>query len=104
VIEEVLFQYELYVVFALTGIGLYCLFTKQNLVKMVIGIEIMAKAATLCFIAAGYYQGDLTTAQALVITAILIEVVVTALMLSLIVNAYRHTGSASTKSLRRLRW
>jgi multisubunit Na+/H+ antiporter MnhC subunit len=104
VIDEALFQYELYAVFILVGVGLYCLFTKENLIKMVIGVEILAKGASLCFISAGYYQGDLATAQALVVTAILIEVVVAALMLSLIVNAFAHTGSVSVRELRRLRW
>lgn len=103
-IDEALYQYELYAVIALVVLGLYCLFTKENLIKMVIGVEIMAKGATLAFIAAGYYQGDPATAQAMVVTAILVEVVVAALMLSLIVNAYKHTGSASVKALRRLRW
>jgi multisubunit Na+/H+ antiporter MnhC subunit len=104
VISEWLYQYELYAVLGLVGLGLYCLFTKENLVKSVIGVEIMAKAATLSFITAGYYQGDLATAQAMVITAIMVEVVVTAMMLSLIVNAFKHTGSASIKDLRNLRW
>ena len=103
-IDEALYQYELWAVFGLVALGLYCLFTKQNLIKMVIGVEILAKAALLSFIAAGYYQGDTSTAQALVVTAVLVEVVVTAMMLSLIVNAYRHTGSASVTARRRLRW
>ncbi len=103
-IDEALYQYELYAVFILVAIGLYCIFTKENLIKLVIGIEILAKAALLSFVTAGYYQGDTATAQALVVTAILVEVVVTALMLSLIVNAHRHTGSASVRALRRLRW
>ena len=103
-IDETLFQYELWAVIGLVGLGLYCLFTKESLIKMVIGTEILAKAATLSFISAGYYQGDLATAQAMVITAVLIEVVVAALMLSLIVNAYRLTGSSSVSDLKALRW
>ena len=48
-------------------IGLYCLLTSHNMVKLLIGLEIMAKSAVLCFITAGYARGETFFSQSLVI-------------------------------------
>ena len=86
-------------VLVLILIGLYCLISKRNMIKMIIGIEILSKGVTLNFIATGY--GGI--AQALVIIVIVIDVVIVAIALSLIVNAYTHYGVINLKKLKRLR-
>lgn len=86
-------------VLILIFIGLYCLISKRNMIKMIIGIEILSKGVTLNFIATGY--GGI--AQALVITVIVIDVVIVAVALSLIVNAYTHYGVINLDKLKRLR-
>lgn len=91
------------IVIVLVGIGLYCLLSKGNMIKMIIGIEVMSKGVMLNFVLSGYLQNNTGLAQALVITAIVIDVVIVALALSLIVNAYKHYGTLNINSLTRLR-
>ena len=84
-------------------IGLYCLLTFRNMIKLLIGLEIMAKAAVLSFITAGYIRGETFLAQSLVITFIVVEVCIVAVALALAINAYRNTGTLDIRRLANLK-
>jgi NADH-quinone oxidoreductase subunit K len=56
--------------------GLYCMLVSFNLIRLLIGTEILIKAVTLLLVLAGYLNGNTATSQALVITLIVIEVVI----------------------------
>ncbi|RLF09195.1 MAG: cation:proton antiporter [Thermoprotei archaeon] len=93
----------------LLAIGLYCVVSKRNMIKTVIGIEIMTIAVNMVFLSLGWmrlYPAHVVDmlAQVFVITSIVIGGVVAAVALSLVVNAYRHYGTLDLKKLRRLRW
>ena len=96
---------QLYIalIIVLLGIGIYCLLSRRNLIQLIIGIEIIAKAICLSFILAGHLQGNEQIAQAIVITIIVIEAITAAVVMSLIVAAYRRTGSLDLRDFRRLR-
>ena len=68
---------------ALFAIGLMCLIARSNLVKMVIGLEILGKGVSLVFVTAGYLNGDVAMSQAVVFTLIIIEAVVAGVALLL---------------------
>ena len=72
-------------------LGLYCVVSQGNLIKIVIGIEVMGKGVLLNFITAGFFQNNTGMAQAVVMTAILIDAVIAAVILALIVNVFRLT-------------
>ena len=76
---------------------------RKNLIQLLIGIEVIAKGVTLSFILAGFFQGNEQIAQAIVITVIVIEAVTAAIVMALIVRAYRHTGSLDVKDFKKLR-
>jgi len=88
---------------ALFAIGLYAIAARRNLVKVLLGLQIMGKATTLTFVLAGFLLNDMGRAQALVFTIIVIEAVVVALALALMINVYRTTGSLSLATLRRMK-
>ncbi len=96
---------------ALLGVGIAALFTvgffalagKRSLVKVLLGIEVLGKAATLTFVLAGYVLDDLGRAQAIVFTVIVIEVIVAALALAMMVNVYRTTGTLSVLAIQRMK-
>lgn len=93
----------------LLAIGIYCLVSKRNMIKTVIGIEIVTIAVNTAFLSLGWlrtYPASFVDplAQAFVIISIVIGGVVAALALSLVVNAYRHYKTLDLKKLRRLRW
>jgi multisubunit Na+/H+ antiporter MnhC subunit len=87
----------------LIGIGLYCLLTMRNMVKLLIGIEIIAKGITLALIASGYARDNMLVAQSLVITVIVVDVAVIATALALIININRHTNSLDVRKLTKLK-
>lgn len=91
---------ELYLGFAVAilFLGMYCIITKKNIIKSAIGISIMVKGGSLSFLVAGG-----TTAQVAVVLIIIVDAIVAAVLLSMAVNVYRHTGSLDFDALRRLR-
>lgn len=87
----------------LVGVGLYCLLTMKNTVKLLIGIEVIAKGVTLALVAGGYARGNLMVAQSLAITVIVVDVAVIATALALVININRHTKSLDVRKLTRLK-
>ncbi len=87
----------------LVGVGLYCLLTMRNTVKLLIGIEVIAKGVTLALVAGGYARHNIMVAQSLVITVIVVDVAVIATALALVININRHTKSLDVRKLTRLK-
>jgi len=87
-------------------VGMYCLSTKRNMVKLVIAIEILINAANLTFIAFSSYRNpgfvDLLP-QALTTLSITIAGCVTAIALTLVLNAYKHYKTLDARELRKLK-
>jgi NADH:ubiquinone oxidoreductase subunit K len=84
-------------------IGLYCLLTMKNMVKLLIGIEIMAKGVTLAVIATGLAKDNLLLAQSLVISVIVVDVAVLATALAIVISINRHTKSLDVRKLTKLK-
>ncbi len=97
--------------------GLYTLVFKRNLIKMIIGITLIESGVNLFLITLGYRKGSvapiytsspggvmaLPIPQALTLTSIVIGVAVLALMLSLVIQIYRHYGTLDVRKVRRLK-
>ncbi len=98
-------------------IGLYALVFKRNLIKMIIGITLIESGVNLFLITLGYRKGSvapiytsspggvmaLPIPQALTLTSIVIGVAVLALMLSLVIQIYRHYGTLDVRKVGRLK-
>ena len=84
-------------------IGVYCILATQNLVRALIGIEVLMKAVTLLIIIAGYASGRTSLAQALVITLIVVETVIIAVAMGIVLSIYKHTKSLDTENLTNLK-
>ncbi|MEM3506289.1 MAG: NADH-quinone oxidoreductase subunit K [Candidatus Bathyarchaeia archaeon] len=98
---------QLYLIsgFLLMMIGIYCIMAKRNMIKTIIGIEIITSGINLNFIGFGYRQGVVDSlAQAIVITSIVIGACIAGVGLSILINAYRHYGTLDLKKLSRLKW
>jgi len=102
---------------ALICVALYIMMSQRNLIKIVMGIVILESAVNLFLVALGYREDGiapiftdapgtlmvLPVPQALTLTSIVIGVATTALMLSLIMLIYRHTGETDAKKSRRVK-
>jgi multisubunit Na+/H+ antiporter MnhC subunit len=87
-------------------IGLYCVLTDRNLIKICVGLSIMESSIVLLLVAIAYREGGLAPVfsaeietyvdpvpHALALTAIVIGAGVTAVALGLSVLIYRHFGT-----------
>ena len=101
----------------LAAISFYIIIFKKNLIKLIMGIAMMASAVNLFLVALGYRAGGnapiytdvpegpmvLPVPQALTLTDIVINVAVLALMLTMVIQIYRHTGSLDSEESRKLK-
>lgn len=87
----------------LFAIGIYCILATYNLIRVLIGIEILIKAVTLLIIVCGYKSGNLALAQALVITIIVIEVVIITIAAGVVLGIHRHNNSLDARNIRKLK-
>jgi NADH-quinone oxidoreductase subunit K len=79
-----------YIVLSLTllMVGIYGLITKRNLLKTLISIEIIAAAASMNFVIFASITGD-TLGQAFMILALSVDTAMTAIVIALVLVAYR---------------
>ena len=90
-------------VFGLLAVGLYGLLASRNLIKMIIALQIMVKAALLGIVAAGNLSQQINTAQSLAITVIVADTIVAVIGMAFAVKARRHVGSLDIYDLSSLR-
>ena len=101
----------------LFAIGLYGVLRKRNLIKIILGLVIMEYATHLLFILVGYRTGGRSPIlaadqqivnivdplpQALVLTAIVISLAVTALVVAIAMRIYDRYKTFDITKLRRL--
>ncbi len=94
-------------VFALYGVGVYCVSTRRDLIRLLMGLMILMNAANLSFILFSTVKisGSIDPLpHALVIIAIVIDGCVIVTGLALVILIYRKYGSLDIEKLRRLRW
>ena len=95
-------------VFALLSIGLYCIAVKRNMIRILIGIDMVFNSANLTFI---YFASHRTGAglvdplgQSIVFMSITLGGCFIAVGLAMVVNAYKQFKMLDVRELRRLKW
>ena len=86
-------------VLALLGIGLYGLLACRSLIKIIIALQLLVKAAILALVAAGAYANRLQLSQSLAATLIVADTVVAVIGLALAVQVRRRLGTLDVKQL-----
>ncbi len=92
--------------FALYILGIYCLATKRNLIRLLLGIELLINAANINFItfAAYAYPGYVDSmGHSFASISIGLAGAVSAVALAVAVLIYRHYGTLDSDELRKLR-
>lgn len=87
----------------LAGVGLYGLMATRNLIKIIVAMQILTKAAVLALVAAGSATGKINLSQSLAITVIVADTVVAAVGLALGVQVRKRFGSLDAANLSSLR-
>lgn len=99
-------------------IGLYCVLRKRNIIKIIIGLGIIEYAVNLFFVLIGYRAGGRAPIlakdqavlnmvdplpQALVLTAIVIGLATTALLVGIAIRIYEKYGTFDITKIRKLK-
>jgi len=87
----------------LLAVGLYGLLVARNLIKIVIALQILVKAATLALVAASSASGQINLGQSLAATVIVADTVVAVVGMALAVQVRRRFGTLDVKALSTLR-
>ena len=102
----------------LFSIGIYCILRKRNLIKIIIGLAIIEYAVNLFFILVGYRMHGRAPilardqeilnmvdpfVQALVLTAIVIGLATTALIVAIAIRIYEKYGTFDITKIKKLR-
>jgi NADH-quinone oxidoreductase subunit K len=98
--QQIMWTYMIFVTLIIVS-GLYCVIMTHNLMKLMIGLELMIKAVTLLLAVAGYLSGHIALVQSLIITVIVIEVVVMTVAVGVVLGIYFYTGSLDAMLIRR---
>jgi multicomponent Na+:H+ antiporter subunit C len=98
----------------LFGIGFYTVIMRRNVIKKIIGLNIMETSVFLLLVSIGYLNDGIAPIavegadpsrmvnpipQALILTGIVVAVSTTALALALVLKLYRHYGTLNVDEL-----
>ena len=100
--QALFWQYCIFIIMLLV-IGFYCLLMTYNLIRALIGVELLIKAVTLLLVVVGYMNGHTALTQSLVITLIVIEVVFIVVATGVVIGLHTHNNSLDTRKLRNLK-
>lgn len=106
--------------FALLVLGIYCMVTQKNLIKIAVGMGLVDYGVNLLIVSVGFNAGgtapiftisELTRSsffvdpipQALTLTSIVIGACTTAMMLGLVIMLKKQYGTLQSDEIRRLR-
>jgi NADH-quinone oxidoreductase subunit K len=87
----------------LLGVGFYALLMVRNLIKVMVGLQLLGKGAVLALVLAGYLRGQVNLAQSMALTVIVADTIVAVVGLALAVQVRRHFGTLDLKALTTLR-
>ncbi|MBI5961037.1 MAG: NADH-quinone oxidoreductase subunit K [Chloroflexi bacterium] len=88
---------------ALFAVGLYGLLITRNMIKVVVALQILVKAALLALVVAGKASDQINLGQSLAMTVIVADTVVAVIGLALAVQVKRVLGTMDLTELSKLR-
>jgi multicomponent Na+:H+ antiporter subunit C len=116
IISALITNYYYFVAILLFLIGFHTMLTHSNLIKKVIGMNIMETSIFLFFVAIGYVDGKNAPIlneeavgyinplpSALILTGLVVGVSLTAFSLSLIIKLYKYYGTLDADEIMRIR-
>lgn len=90
-------------VMGLLAVGFYGLLVSRNLIKIVVAMQILVKAALLALMLAGQSSGQINLAQSLAVTVIVADTIVAVIGIALAIQIRKHVGTLDVRDLANLR-
>jgi NADH-quinone oxidoreductase subunit K len=89
--------------FLVFSVGVYLLLAYRNLLRLVLGVEVLSKGVTLVLLGAGAHLGTTALIQSLIVTFIIVETILAAVLLAIIVVCHRTNLTLDVRVLSRLK-
>jgi NADH:ubiquinone oxidoreductase subunit K len=86
-------------VVALFGVGFYGLLIARNLIKIVMVLQILVKAAMIALVLAGKSSGNLGLGQSIASTVIVADTIVAVVGLALAIQVRRRFGTVDVRKI-----
>jgi len=93
----------LFGILGLLGIGIYGLLMCRNLIKLIVALQLLVKAAVLGLVIAGKASGQVDISQSLAITVIVADTVVAVVGMALAIQVRRQINTLDVSALSKLR-
>jgi NADH-quinone oxidoreductase subunit K len=90
-------------VLGLVGIGMLGLLVTRNLIKVVVGLQVLVKGGMLALVLAGHLSGRVQIGQTMALTVIVADTIVSVVALAFAVQVRRHFGTLDLQALSTLR-
>ena len=90
-------------VLGLLGIGILGLLITRNLIKVVVGLQVLVKGAMLALVLAGKLSGQVQVGQTMALTVIVADTIVSVVALAFAVQVRRQFGTLDLQALSTLR-
>jgi NADH-quinone oxidoreductase subunit K len=90
-------------VLGLIGVGVYGLLALRHLIKLLVALQLLGKAAVLALVLAGSASGQIALGQSLATTVIVADTIVAVVGLALAIQVRRRLGTLDVAALARLR-
>jgi NADH-quinone oxidoreductase subunit K len=87
----------------LVALGLAGLLVTRNLIKVVVGMQVLVKGAMIALVLAGRLSGQIQTGQTLALTVIVADTIVSVVALAFAVQVRRQFGTLDLQALSTLR-
>ena len=90
-------------ILSLAGVGFYCLLATRNMIKVIIGLQLLIKGVAMAFILGGNLTGQVNLAQTMALTVIVADTIVAVMGLALAVQVRHRLGTLDIKALSTLK-
>lgn len=90
-------------ILSLAGVGFYCLLASRNLIRVIVGLQLMIKGVALAFVLGGNLTGNVNLGQTLGLTVIVADTIVAVVGLAMAVQIRHRLGTLDVKELSTLK-
>ena len=90
-------------ILSLAGVGIYCLLATRNLIKVIVGLQLVVKGVALAFVLGGSLTGQIDASQTMALTVIVADTIIAVIGLALAVQIRHKLGTLDTKALSSLK-
>jgi NADH:ubiquinone oxidoreductase subunit K len=90
-------------ILSLAGVGIYCLLATRNMIRVIIGLQLIVKGVAMAFILGGNMTSNISLGQTMALTVIVADTIVAVIGLAFAVQVRHRMGTLDIKELSTLK-